>query len=54
MTYRVVRPDGSQRLVFTTARVERAADGTPARLVGTCQDVTDRAARPRVSHPDRS
>jgi PAS domain S-box-containing protein len=48
ITYRVVRPDGSERLVFTTAMVERTADGTAARLVGTCQDVTDRAFRPVV------
>jgi PAS domain S-box-containing protein len=46
ISFRIHRPDGSQRLLFTAARVERTAAGTPVRLVGTCQDVTDRADRP--------
>lgn len=48
VTYRIVRPDGSERLVFTTAEVERTSEGRPARLVGTCQDVTEKAVRPRI------
>jgi PAS domain S-box-containing protein len=46
ITFRVVRSDCSERLVFAAARVERTAEGTPVRVVGTCQDVTERADRP--------
>jgi len=46
ISFRIHRPDGSERLLLTAARVERTAAGTPVRLVGTCQDVTDRADRP--------
>jgi len=48
MTYRIVRSDGTERILFATAQVERTIDGAPARLVGTCQDVTERSARPRI------
>lgn len=41
VTFRIVRRDGSERVLFTSARVERTPDGQVARLVGTCQDVTD-------------
>jgi PAS domain S-box-containing protein len=52
VAFRVVRNDGSERLVLACAQVERAPDGTPLRLFGTCQDVTvplgeDRPPRPR-------
>jgi PAS domain S-box-containing protein len=46
MTFRIVRPDGSERLLFTAAQLERAASGLPERLVGTCQDVTLPSLRP--------
>lgn len=46
ISFRIVRPDGSERLLFTAASVERTTEGTPVRLVGTCQDVTERADRP--------
>jgi PAS domain S-box-containing protein len=49
ISFRIVRPDGSERLVFTAARVERSAEGTPVRLLGTCQDVTERADRPPLA-----
>ena len=39
--FRVLRDDGRERLVRACARLERAPDGTPVRLFGTCQDVTD-------------
>ena len=40
VTFRILRPDGTQRVLFTAARLERAPNGQPARLIGTCQDVT--------------
>jgi PAS domain S-box-containing protein len=40
LTHRIVRGDGSERVVFTIARLERTSSGQPARLVGTCQDIT--------------
>ena len=48
MTFRIERPDGSERLLFTAARLERDPSGAPARLVGTCQDITERSARPKI------
>jgi len=46
---RIVRSDGAERSLSTTARLERSPDGRPARLVGTCHDITDVAppAKPR-------
>jgi PAS domain S-box-containing protein len=41
--FRVVRDDGSERLVRACAKLERAADGMPVRLFGTCQDITVRS-----------
>ncbi len=41
MTFRIVRSDGSERVLFTAARLERNESGIPARLIGTCQDVTE-------------
>jgi PAS domain S-box-containing protein len=40
MTFRLVRADGAERLLFTAARLERTEGGMPARLIGTCQDLT--------------
>jgi len=43
--YRIVRPDGSVRRVLTKSRaVERDAEGKPALVVGTVQDVTQERA----------
>jgi diguanylate cyclase (GGDEF)-like protein/PAS domain S-box-containing protein len=39
--YRLIRPDGSERVVRAQAEVERGGDGEPARLVGTIQDITE-------------
>jgi PAS domain S-box-containing protein len=40
--YRIVRPDGSLRMLHTRAEVIAGANGRPERLVGCCWDVTDR------------
>lgn len=44
MTFRIIRPDGSERTLFSAARLERTDGGIPSRLVGTAQDVTERPA----------
>lgn len=40
--FRIVHPDGSERLVFAQGEVSRDKTGRPLRMVGTLQDVTDR------------
>ncbi len=40
--HRIVRPDGGVRWLHARGRVERAPDGTPIRMSGTGQDITDR------------
>jgi PAS domain S-box-containing protein len=45
--FRVVRDDGSTRRVRACAKLERAPDGMPVRLFGTCQDVTVAVAEDR-------
>lgn len=40
--YRIVRPDGTERILHETAEVVRGQDGTPIRLIGTCLDITER------------
>jgi PAS domain S-box-containing protein len=40
--YRIVRRDGTVRVVHETAEVVRDRDGTPIRLLGTCLDITER------------
>ena len=40
--YRIVRPDGATRVIHSWTTVEKDAAGKPARLLGTCQDITDR------------
>lgn len=42
--YRIIRPDGSIRVIHEIAEVVRDAGGAPVRLVGTAQDVTERVA----------
>ena len=42
--YRIIRPDGSVRVIHEIAEVVRDAHGTPVRLMGTAQDVTERVA----------
>jgi PAS domain S-box-containing protein len=39
--FRVVRPDGSVRNVRALAILQRAADGTPLRMIGTNWDITE-------------
>jgi signal transduction histidine kinase len=39
--HRIVRPDGAERWVHGRGRVVMGAEG-PLRMVGTCQDITDR------------
>ena len=51
---RIVRDDGSQRIVHCRAEPQRNPDGTPRRLDGTCVDVTDaRRAHARLAHSQR-
>ncbi|CAG0968691.1 Response regulator PleD [Burkholderiales bacterium] len=38
---RIVRPDGSERIVTTIAQLEDADDGARTRIVGTVRDITD-------------
>ena len=38
---RIRRPDGTERVLLSSARVERAADGSVERVVGICLDVTE-------------
>jgi PAS domain S-box-containing protein len=38
---RIVRPDGSVRLLYTRGGVVADADGRPVRIVGICQDITE-------------
>jgi len=40
-TFSIIRPDGTERVLFTAARLDRTEEGIPARLVGTCLDVTE-------------
>lgn len=40
--YRVIRPNGKMRRVWSTTRVQRDSQGHAVRLIGTLQDVTDR------------
>lgn len=49
LTYRIIRGDGAERVVFTVARLERTHDGQPARLLGTCQDITRHGPPGRAS-----
>lgn len=39
---RILRPDGSVRILSTTGEVVLGEDGTPVRMRGICLDVTDR------------
>ncbi len=44
LRYRIIRPDGTQRMVHTLAQPERSGNGTIIKMVGTLRDDTDRAA----------
>ena len=41
--FRILRPDGVERLVDSQALILRRPDGTPYRLIWTLQDITERA-----------
>jgi PAS domain S-box-containing protein len=41
---RIIRPDGSARLLRSRGTVIRDATGAPQRLVGVCQDITEQRA----------
>jgi PAS domain S-box-containing protein len=41
LEYRIVRQDGSRRIIHSRARVVRSEDGRPLRMVGVAQDMTD-------------
>ena len=40
--FRIVRPDGAVRTVHNQARVDRDESGKPVRVIGVCQDITER------------
>ncbi|MGN6202721.1 MAG: PAS domain-containing protein, partial [Solirubrobacterales bacterium] len=46
--YRIIRPDGRVRRLHSRAELIAAADGTPIRLAGTAQDVTELHAAAEV------
>ncbi|HET7507450.1 MAG TPA: PAS domain-containing protein [Solirubrobacterales bacterium] len=46
--YRIIRPDGRVRRLHSRAELIAAADGTPLRLAGTAQDVTELHAAAEV------
>ncbi|MCK4840047.1 MAG: PAS domain-containing protein, partial [Desulfobulbaceae bacterium] len=39
--HRIVRPDGTERIVGETAKIERDKDGSPLLMIGTVQDITE-------------
>ncbi|MEW6120609.1 MAG: EAL domain-containing protein [Pseudomonadota bacterium] len=41
--FRIVRPDGTERIIAARGEVRRAADGRPLKMFGMGQDVTQRA-----------
>ena len=40
--YRIVLPDGSIRILHTKSELLYGADGKPASMMGTCQDITEK------------
>src|SRR5262249_13106813 len=38
--YRIILPDGNERVIITDAHLERDSRGNPYRFMGTCQDIT--------------
>ncbi len=43
LTHRIVRPDGTVRIVHDLGEVVRNETGTPVGIIGTIQDITERA-----------
>jgi len=49
--HRIVRPYGEVRFVRTCTETIRDSDGEPARIVGTCQDITEqKAVQEEIEH----
>lgn len=46
--HRIIRADGAVRWVHERARIERGADGEPLRMIGVCQDITERMEAERA------
>ena len=42
LEFRIIRPDGSERIVDTEAEMVTGSDGNPVRIIGTLQDITER------------
>ncbi len=40
--YRIVAPDGSVRILHTKSEIEFDKEGKPLRMMGTCQDITEK------------
>lgn len=52
--HRVIRPDGSVRIVREASEIQRDAAGRPIRMIGTVQDITDqRATESQLVSQDR-
>ncbi len=47
MAFRIVRPDGTERVLHSRGQVIVDDQGAPLRMVGTTQDITERAALER-------
>jgi PAS domain S-box-containing protein len=50
MEFRVVRPDGEVRIIYSRGTVLRDAASRPERMLGTAQDITDRKQAEAVLH----
>ncbi|HEX4447705.1 MAG TPA: PAS domain S-box protein [Polyangiaceae bacterium] len=46
--YRIIRPDGTVRAIHAWSRFECDAGGKPVRMLGTCQDITERTGLERA------
>lgn len=51
--HRIVRPDGSVRVLQAQGEVESGPSGQPARMFGICYDITERVALERQSDEQR-
>ncbi|HSY37872.1 MAG TPA: PAS domain-containing protein, partial [Polyangia bacterium] len=52
--YRIVWPDGTVRVMHSWVEFESDAAGQPLRVIGTCQDITERALRKSEQMLERS
>ncbi len=46
--HRIVRPDGTERVVVEWGEMITDSDGEPTRILGTCQDITERKSIERA------